>query len=845
MGMADRVSARVDLWLERVGAAQAKRAWVFVLVAFAMGAACVPLILRLELNSDLTAMLPESTASVRDLETIQERFGGHLAMTLSVEADDPEALHRFMREFAPRIEARRDLKVSALDWNVADFERFVTSHRHLYAHTSDLEEIRDALQARLDYERARANPFYIDLDEAPPPDPQVTIDRMQSEAREAQREMRERYPEGFFQHPERSLVLVIVHTRIRGASEDIDALRAGIASEAAAISPQPAGLRVRYGGILNEVREETAQLESAMLDSLLLTLALVAVSILIFFLRWRPVPLLVLVLVPPVLITFGFAELTVDYLNASSAFLSSIVIGNGINPSIVWLARYFEERRAGSDVASSVAISHRQTWKGTITATLAAAVAYGSLMSTDYRGFRDFGVVGGVGMLLCWLAAYGLLPALAVIFERFRPLKFAKSKEHKGFYGVLFAKIALARPGVTVLASLLFTLAMGASVVWAVVENPLEFDYSKMQSARDPNGDIVSVNDAARAVLNETATGSSLAVLAPTHDDAARYRRQLEDFRRAHPNDFGALRSIDDLLPEDQTRKIAVLAELRSLMLEIRPHLTEEQQRLIDEQLPPERLAPLGPDDLPQSVARGFTERDGTRGRMLFVESNPAENNFDGRYMIRWAAAARSLRLPGTDRSPPVAGTGAVFADLIETVWREAPRAITVALGATIVLLLVTFRAGRERWLTLVSLLIGIVWMAGICWLMGMRLNFLNIIAFPITFGNGVDYAVNVMRRYVEERERTGDRLLAIRISVEGTGGAVILCALTTVIGYFSLHTSTNQALQSFGNAMGISEVACLLAAVVALPAAVHWFAGRRGKTAQPVTAPEARPSEV
>ena len=42
---------------------------------------------------------------------------------------------------------------------------------------------------------------------------------------------------------------------------------------------------------------------------------------------------------------FAIAALTIGYLNTNTAFLGSIILGNGINFGIILLARYFEERR--------------------------------------------------------------------------------------------------------------------------------------------------------------------------------------------------------------------------------------------------------------------------------------------------------------------------------------------------------------------------------------------------------------------------------------------------------------------------------------------------------------------
>ena len=114
---------------------------------------------------------------------------------------------------------------------------------------------------------------------------------------------------------------------------------------------------------------------------------------------------------PPVLASFAVADFTVDSLNASTAFLGSIIIGNGVNPNIIWLSRYFEERRGGADVRDGIFGAHTNTWLATMIASGAAALAYGSLMIPDFRGFRDFGIIGGVGMVFCWISSLTILPA--------------------------------------------------------------------------------------------------------------------------------------------------------------------------------------------------------------------------------------------------------------------------------------------------------------------------------------------------------------------------------------------------------------------------------------------------
>src|SRR5690606_14875954 len=120
----------------------------------------------------------------------------------------------------------------------------------------------------------------------------------------------------------------------------------------------------------------------------------------------------------------------------------------------------------------------------------------------------------------------------------------------------------------------------------------------------------------------------------------------------------------------------------------------------------------------------------------------------------------------------------------------------------TLLIVLLAFRAkGASAWV-IGSLLIGLVWTLGTLTvarshfgesgfeLEPMRLNFLNFVALPITIGVGADYAVNIMHRRQLDRD--------IRRVVVETGGAVILCSLTTILGYLALTLSINEAIWSF-----------------------------------------------
>ena len=111
----------------------------------------------------------------------------------------------------------------------------------------------------------------------------------------------------------------------------------------------------------------------------------------------------------------------------------------------------------------------------------------------------------------------------------------------------------------------------------------------------------------------------------------------------------------------------------------------------------------------------------------------------------------------------------------------------------------------------------------------GQRLNFANFMVLPISFGISADYAVNVIKRYQTDR---GGGLAA---AISGTGGAVALCSLTTIIGYGALLVAQNQALYSFGVFAVAGELTCLFTAVISMPTAL----ALASRSTSPVTSGE------
>jgi predicted RND superfamily exporter protein len=197
-----------------------------------------------------------------------------------------------------------------------------------------------------------------------------------------------------------------------------------------------------------------------------------------------------------------------------------------------------------------------------------------------------------------------------------------------------------------------------------------------------------------------------------------------------------------------------------------------------------------------------------------------------------WADSYREIPLPTGE---VIHGTGdaVIFADMLISIARDAPRVALLSTIGTAAVMLLAFRGRRSGFVALGTLALGITWLVGVLSAAGIKLNFLNFVALPIAIGVGSDYAINVLKR----REIEGDA--GIERAFTETGGAVVACSLTTLSGYTALLFSINGAVRSMGLTAALGELATQFSAMLILPAFLYWLRSR-AQNAAPGEAPGA-----
>ncbi len=800
--------------------------WLWVVaLALAVPATMRTVSLYAHLRSELEELLPRNAPSVRALDELRSRVAGAQYLGVVVEAKDAKDLagaERLLDDLAARVRAYGPTMVREVRTGGQAERAFLERHAALYVGLDDLTEVRKRITARREWENARAFGALMDDDEKPPSTDVADIEKKyQRDAKEGGR---------LTSVEIRTTVLSIEAADFSTGDVAPRKLLERVQADVAALDPAKyaPGLSVGYASDIAVNVEELDALKEDLSISTVLVFAAVIAVIVLYYSWWRSI----LALMPPLLVAtvyaFGLASLPparVTELNSNTAFLGSIIVGNGINVGLILLARYREERLRGTSVNESLV---RGVWgaaPGTLAAAAAASVAYASLVVTEFRGFRQFGVIGGLGMLAAWATAFVLMPPLLSWLDSDEMVHTRAARAHGTIMSPLLRFIERTAPIIVVLA---VGLGIAAAVKVARFQRSmLESDFNQMRRR-----DTFVHGEGYWGRKMDAVLGRYLTPTVVLCDDEAQARALAPKLRASVEKGplapfVAAVVTVDDVLPREQPEKLAELTKIRAQLTDnIRKGLPEQQQKQLDTLLGDPEQKPLALADLPTVFTAGLREKNGSFGRTILLYPRPTEalRRTDGiRTFVSEIRSIAATELGPLQRPARIAGGIPLTHDIIDSMLHDGPIASGVSFVGVVLVVIFVVRQRRASSWVIGSLLLGVLWLAGMTFALGIKINFTNFIAFPITFGIGVDYAVNVATRYVQDGESD------ITGAVRSTGGAVALCSATTIIGYSSLLLAKNRGLFLFGALAVMGEIACLTAAIVVLPAALSWWRRRGG----------------
>lgn len=599
-------------------------------------------------------------------------------------------------------------------------------------------------------------------------------------------------------------------------------------------------------------------------DSRLTTLISFICIMLLFMMIYRGLFHLFFVGIPLIfglVYTLGFAYISIGYLTIITSVFGTFLLGMGIDFAVHIVSRFGEEYARTGSYIEGVRKSITGTGKGMLTGAITTSAAFFTLLVAHYRGLNFIGEIVGTGLMLTFLVILLLLPAFfRVAGER---LKRAGEKVHSASKIMeRWSKVVERHPYAI---AIIFT---GISVFMLINALKVEFDYNFRGLLPENLPSVKTVMDYERRFGKSIDYGL---VIADTLEEARVKTKALKDSETMEDID-----SITNFIPENQDAKIPFIRKIEDEVrkIDVNPvraestiqgtikaierlkksilavkqlsilggyfegeDLSDEIYRMLDETTNllktengdalkkldsmsynileeiyttlKEMSHPrkLGFDDLPQDIKEHYVGKDGK----FLIYAYPVQTIWEQKFMEKFVAELKAV-------DEDAFGTGVMFLTVVKQIMNDLERSILYAGLAVFFFLLLDFKSIIKSLLALVPLSMGAIWMVGTMKLLGIKFNFINVSVVALLLGIGIDYAVHILHRFEDEEREP------VRMALVYTGMAVVISALTTMIGFGSLEFASFTGLRRYGEVLFLGVGYCMITALTVFPALLHIF---------------------
>ncbi len=626
---------------------------------------------------------------------------------------------------------------------------------------------------------------------------------------------------------------------------DYDSLQPGqraerlihIQANALGLTPER-GVRVRVTGDVALADDQLSTLSQGAGFSGALSLGLLILWLSLALRSARLVGVIVGTLLVGLVISAGFAAVTVGALNPISVAFAVLFIGIAVDFGIQFSVRFRDERFHIDDVTEALKRTAGGIGGPLAVAAAATAVGFYSFVPTDYVGVSDLGLIAGTGMLIALVLNLTLLPALLVLSRKGgepHPVGFRWAAPIDAF--LVDRRLAVG------------LVALIVAVGCIAVLPHLRFDFNPLNLQSRSSESVATLFD---LMKDPTATPYTIELLEPSIEQSRAVAAKLD----ALPEVMQTA-TVDSFIPDDQDAKIEIIKDARNLLApslfpaNIRPPSNDEKllQTITDfnkvakdlgakGSASAARLAkaldgvlargkpvlPLLVQNLAANAARRLDElRASLDPQKITLETLPADVKADwvtsdGRSRIevfpkgdasdntelrKFVAAVRTI-------APEATGTPVTIQESANTVTHAFIVAGIIALVAISILLFAVLRRPLDVALVLVPLLLAGLMTLATGVIVGMALNYANIIALPLLLGIGVSFDIYFVMRW---RAGFADPLQS------STARAVLFSALTTGTAFGSLALSNHPGTADMGKLLTLALAYTLLCTFVVLPA--------------------------
>jgi hopanoid biosynthesis associated RND transporter like protein HpnN len=602
------------------------------------------------------------------------------------------------------------------------------------------------------------------------------------------------------------------------------------------------GARVRLTGPVTIANEEYATVQDGAIVNGIGTILVVLVILWMALHSSKIIFAVFLNLFIGLSITTAVGLMMVGSLNLLSVAFAVLFVGLGVDFGIQYSVRYRSERFKSYDLRLALEKAAKRSAVPLSLAAMATAAGFLCFLPTDYKGISELGEIAGVGMLVAFTTSITVLPALLKLLNP------PGEKEPVGYAFLAPVDHFLEKHRVVIIVGTLLVAIAGLPLLYF-----LRFDFNPI-NLRNPKVESIATFLDLRKDPNTGA--NAINVMTNSDADARKIAERLEKLPEVL-----SVRWLESFVPEDQPAKLKLIAQgakvlnpalnpdsidpapsdaenvealkgsaesLRKTagdakgpggvasrrLADALSKLAESNQatrdkaqaifikplKLVLDQLKKSLQAqPVNLKTLPPDLVNSWKIKDGLQR----VEALPRGDPNDNDTLRKFASAVLAAE-------PNAIGGPVSILKSGDTVVKAFIHAGIWALVVISLLLWLTLRRITDVLLTLVPLLVAGAVTMEICVLMGLPLNFANIVALPLMLGIGVAFKI-----YYVTAWRSG-RTNLLQTSLTR---AIFFSAMTTATAFGSLWLSSHPGTASMGKLLALSLVTTLAAVLLFQPA--------------------------
>ncbi|MFH1728222.1 MAG: MMPL family transporter [Pseudomonadota bacterium] len=754
---------------------------------------------NLKINADLSELLPKDIPSVKELENIKEKLGslGYVAVVGS--QAEPDKLIEFADDFTEKFKKLPNIMYIQTKRPINFFRRYGL----YYLEEESLKALTNKVRERKEWETRKANPFFVDLFDDPAPE--VDLDKIlkgqttKADVSWFRKQMHDLY------HLDKDKKQIVILIRPSAESSDLKFAKKIVTDVENVIFKSDLkkygeNFLVEIGGSYKKKVDQQSQIEKDLGIASVLALLLIIIYLAFHFRRLGAILLVISPLIVGIIWTYGIAAYFFESLNILTAFVSVILLGLGIDHGVHLLGRFEHEWfNFDKDTEKTIRHTYSNTGKAVYIAAITTIIGFAALIVSDFRAFREFGIIAGAGVFCVMLAYLTLLPSLISIFTRlkWKPHKKSDLTNKAPLYAWI---IKFPYKTLTITSLILLTPLL--------LCNKVSFNHD----ARDMAGNMRSykLDKTIEQLLGHPQ--SPIVVFADNEAHEHEIAKVLRN-KKLSTGENSTIKfvfSLSDLVPENQEIKRKYIQELRNLLANISlKSLPQKEQDILNAILSENTPEPFELKDLPAEVTRNFRNKEGKlKERLVFIYSAVILD--DGRNAIKFQDEISGLKT-SNGKTFHAAGPSIIIADIIKMVFKEAPMMalyVFVFVFLSMLIIMKDFKkAAICQFIAVLTLLVS----GGLMHLTNVQFNYFNIIIIAVAFGMSVDAAVHIVSR------ASADGLSPESLSE--VARAVTGALLTTALGFGAMKISHHPGMTSLADVALITLSANLILSLVFLPA--------------------------